>query len=97
MLPFFFILAVVIYCVLYWIWAVAQTHPQNLNDVIQVVNAMLFVPDDTIFVIFRGILLVTAFYLFADFLFSGLRHSLKGREEEEPNQLKLKYTFPRKM
>ncbi|MEO6907889.1 MAG: hypothetical protein ABI210_08370, partial [Abditibacteriaceae bacterium] len=84
MLPFFFILAVVMYCVLYWLWAIAQTHPQSLNDVIQVVSAMFFVPGDIIFVIFRGILLVTAFYLLADFLYSGLRHSLKGHEKEEP-------------
>jgi len=96
MLPFFFILAVVMYCVSYWLWAIAQTHPQNWNDVIQVASAMLFVPGNTIFIIFRGILLVTAFYLLADFLFTGVRH-LKGKEKEEPHELKLKYIFSRKV
>lgn len=97
MLPFLFILAVVMYCVSYWLWAVAHTHPQNLNDVIQVCSAMFFVPGDIIFDIFRGILLVAALYLLADFLFSELRRSLKGNEKEEPHKLHLKYIFPRKM
>jgi len=96
MLPFFFILAVVMYCVSYWLYAIAQTHPQNLYDVIQVASAMLFVPGETIFIIFRGILLVTAVYLLSDFLFHGVRR-LNGREKEEPRELKLKYIFPRKM
>jgi hypothetical protein len=96
MLPFFFILAVVMYCVSYWLYAIAQTHPQNLYDVVQVASAMLFVPGNTLFIIFRGILLVTAFYLLADFLLTGARR-LKGREKEEPRELKLKYIFPRKM
>lgn len=97
MLPFFFILAIVMYCISYWLWTIAQTHPQNLNDVIQVVSGMLFVPGDTIFLIYRGILLVTAFYLFADFLYSGLRHSSKGHEKGESHKQHLKYIFPRKM
>jgi hypothetical protein len=96
MLPFFFILAVVMYCVSYWLYAIAQTHPENLNDVIQVVSAMIFVPGDTIFIIFRGILLVTAVYLLADFLFHGVRH-IKGKEKEEPRELKMKYVFHRKV
>jgi hypothetical protein len=96
MLPFFFILAVVMYCVSYWLWAIAQTHPQNFNDVIQVISAMLFVPGDTIFIIFRGVLIVTAFYLLADFLFTGVRR-FQANEEDEPNELRLKYIFPRKM
>ena len=54
MLPFFFILAVVMYCVSYWLYAIAQTHPENLNDVIQVVSAMIFVPGDTILLSFAG-------------------------------------------
>ena len=96
MLPFFFILAVVMYCVSYWLWAIAQTHPENLNDVIHVVSAMLFVPGETIFIIFRGVLIVTAFYLLAESLFTGARR-LKSREEDETNELRLKYIFPRKM
>ena len=96
MLPFFFIVAVVMYCVSYWLYAIAQTHPQNWQEVIQVASAMLFVPGETIFVIFRGVLLITAFYLLADFFFSGARR-LKNRDEEEPHELKLKYIFPRKM
>ncbi len=96
MLPFFFILAVVMYCVSYWLWAIAQTHPQNWNDIIQVASAMLFVPGETIFIIFRGVLIVTAFYLLADFFLTGVRR-LKGREEDEPHELKLKYIFQRKI
>ena len=96
MLPFFFILAVVMYCVSYWLWAIAQTHPESWSDVIHVVSAMLFVPGDTIFIIFRGILLVTAVYLMADFLLTGVRR-LKPPEKEEPHELRFKYDSPRKM
>jgi len=96
MLPFIFILAVVMYCISYWLWAIAQSHPQNWYEVIQIASAMLFVPGDTIFIIFRGVLLITAFYLLADFLFTGVRR-VKRREKEEPHELKLKYIFPRKM
>lgn len=96
MLPFFFILAVVMYCISYWLYAIARTHPQSWQEVIQVASAMLFVPGETIFIIFRGVLLITAFYLLADFFFTGAK-KLKGREKEEPHELKLKYIFSRKI
>lgn len=97
MLPFIFAIAVVMYCISYWLWAVAQTHPQSWADVINVVNAMLFVPGNTIFLIFRGLLLATAFYIVAEFIYSGMRRGLKGREEEEPHELKMKFIHSRKM
>jgi hypothetical protein len=97
MLVFVLILSAVVYCVLYWLWAIAQSQPQNMMDVIHVINGMLFVPGNTIFLIFRGVLLLTIFYVIADFFVSGIRHGLKMRRgEEEPHELQLKYIHPRR-
>jgi len=96
MLPFVLILCAVIYCVCYWIWSVAQSQPQNVADVINIITAMLFLPGTTIFFLLRGLLLLTACYVLADFLFSLLRRKRRVEEEENASTLQLKFITPRK-
>jgi len=96
MLPFVLILSAVIYCICYWVWSVAQSQPQNVADVINIINAMLFLPGTTIFFLLRGLLLLTACYVLADLLFSFLRRRRRVEEEEDTMTLQLKFISPRK-
>lgn len=84
------IAAFCVYVGLYWIYIAAQSHLAGASSSLWALNQIFLVPDLTIFVLLRGLIIATVFYVIADALLSptrrGLRHLAKRREAEERNK-----------
>ena len=75
--------AFVLYIGLYLFWTVAQTHVSVPTAFVMKFNEMMLMPGETVFVIFRGLILCTAFYVAADFVASYLRRKRRAAKLEE--------------
>ena len=77
------IVAVLVYGLLALLWVTAGAQISGSVGILTALNKMLFMPDHIVFIILRGLILVTVFYLVADFLISGARRGLKRRAAKE--------------
>lgn len=50
---------------------------------------MLFLPENTVFLILRGLLLITLFYVVADGLFSAARRKARKRKKDEEDAARM--------
>ncbi len=82
------LIAFAIYAILYVMWEMAQSHLTVATmPLLRAFNNALFMPGNLVFVIFRGLILLTLFYVIADFLLSSAKRGLKRRQNREQKAL----------
>jgi hypothetical protein len=77
------IVAVLLYLLLALLWITAGARITGSVGILAALNKMLFVPDHIVFTLLRGLILITFFYLVADYLISGARRGFKRRAAKE--------------
>ena len=87
--------ALIFYVALYCLWAASSQHLVGIAGWLHVLNDMIWMPGHLVFVLLRGLILITAFYVFADFLNAGVKKWKRGKAEakrarEEPFALVIK-------
>ncbi len=82
--------AFVFYVGLYLIYESTQVRLDSVDAVLRALNSMLWLPQTTVFVIFRGILLIATLYVVGDFLLSAVKRATRRRTEAEKNVLSWK-------
>ncbi len=92
--------ALVFYVALYCLWAASSQHLVGIAGWLHVLNDMILRPGPLVFVLLRGLILITTFYVFADFVGSGFKKRKRARAEakrarEEPFALVVKKTSSR--
>ena len=75
--------ATVFYVALYCLWAASSQHISGVAAWMHLFNDMIFMPGSLIFTLLRGLILITALYVFADFLKSGFKGLLRKRAERK--------------
>ena len=75
--------ALVFYVALYCLWAASSQHLVGVEGWLRVLNDMVWMPGHTVFVLLRGLILITAFYVFADFVKAGVMKFRRTRAEEK--------------
>ncbi len=84
------LLAFLFYAGLFLLWDSHRVPLDSVAAVLAALNRMLFLPENLVFTIFRGILLAVTFYLVADFLLSTAKRATRRRREQEKNELSWK-------
>lgn len=77
--------AVCFYIVLYWVYLAADTQITSAYSALEFLNQVTFAPKNDIFMLLRGLIIVTFFYVIADAIVSPARRGLKKhhwRKEE---------------
>ena len=87
--------ALIFYVALYCLWAASSQHLVGIAGWLHVLNDMVWMPGHLVFVLLRGLILITTFYVFADFLTAGFKRWRRARIEakrarEEPFALVMK-------
>ncbi len=88
--------AAVFYVALYCLWASSSQHIVGIAAWLHLFNDMIFMPGHLVFTLLRGLILITALYVFADFLKSGVqkwkRKQVEAkRQSEEPFAVVIKH------
>jgi hypothetical protein len=85
-----FILALCFYVGLFFVYEAAQSH---ILGPLEMLNKMLFMPEPTIFLLLRGLIIITLFYIVADSLISPARRGLKSRRQKQEDARRDKMAF----
>ena len=76
--------AIVFYVLAYFMWDSGSADLGSVTGYMNMMDQMMFAPQKLIFVILRGLILITAFYVFADSIVSASkRRAVKRRKEAE--------------
>ena len=73
--------AIVFYAALYVLWEMSHSRLDTVDNWLHVINSMAVMPDNLVFVILRGLILVVAFYVFADWVKSVAQSSKRKKQE----------------
>ena len=73
--------AIVFYAALYILWEMSHSRLDTVESWLHVVNGMAVMPDNLIFVILRGLILVAALYVFADWIKSCGQNFKRRRDQ----------------
>ncbi|MDF2439535.1 MAG: hypothetical protein JWN98_519 [Abditibacteriota bacterium] len=73
------IIAFVMYCGLYLLWESAHTQLDGTASILRALSHMLLMPQEAIFVILRGLIILTFLYAIADFVFSSAKRIKRRR------------------
>lgn len=79
------LLALVLYSLLYLLWQAFGDRVGALAPFVNSINNVLFVSDDVIFVIFRGLVFISLAYVIVDFFVSHARRRAKRKKREAEN------------
>ncbi len=82
--------AFLFYVGLYLLWESSLVPLDSADAVLRALNHMMWLPQNTVFTIFRGILLVGTLYVVADFFLSAAKRATRKRNTEEKNVLSWK-------
>ena len=82
--------AFLFYVGLYLLWESTRVPLNSVDAVLRALNSMMWLPQNTVFTIFRGILLVGTLYVIADFILSATKRAARKRDNEEKNTLSWK-------
>lgn len=82
--------AFIFYAGLFLLWESNRVPLDSMAAVLAAINRMLFLPENVVFVIFRGLLLVVTLYIVGDFLLSTAKRATRRREEEQKDKLSWK-------
>lgn len=88
--------AFLFYVALYFLWVASSQHLNGVQEWMAAFNAMVWMPGHLVFTILRGLILITAFYVFADGLRAGVKRAGRKRKEakrdrEEPFAVGVKH------
>ncbi len=75
--------ALIFYVALYCLWAASVQHLVGVAGWMHVFNDMIWMPGHLIFVLLRGLILITAFYVFADSIGAFLKKWKRARLERK--------------
>jgi uncharacterized metal-binding protein len=85
--------AIAFYAVLYLAWEMSQTRLTGVEAWMRALNDMVWMPENLVFLIFRGLIVVTMFYVIADWLVSSARklkrHNAERREKQQQGKPQL--------
>lgn len=87
--------AIVFYTVLYLIYESTQVRLDSAAAILGALERMIVVPELTIFLILRGLILAAIFYVVADFFVATARKAAKRRKDAEEPKLGWKKPPPR--
>ena len=82
--------ALIFYVALYLIWTSTQVPLNSLDAVFRALNRMLWLPENVVFTIFRGLILVAILYVVADFIISAAKRAAKRKDDSVKNELSWK-------
>lgn len=82
--------AFIFYAGLFLLWESNRVPLDSMAAVLAAVNRMLFLPENVVFVIFRGLLLVVALYIVGDFLLSSAKRATRRRKDDQKDGLSWK-------
>ncbi len=82
--------AFIFYVGLYLLWESTQVPLDSVEAVLRAFNSMMWLPQNTVFMIFRGVLLIAVLYVIGDFIFSTAKRATRRRKNEEKNVLSWK-------
>lgn len=82
--------ALLFYVTLYLIYESRMVRLDSADAVLRALNNMMWLPQNTVFTIFRGILMVAILYVITDFLLSAAKRATRKRNTEEKNVLSWK-------
>ena len=74
--------AILFYAVLYIVWEMSHSRLDTVESWLHVINNMAVMPDNLVFLILRGLILVGALYVFGDWIKS-FAHSTKKRRDAQ--------------
>ncbi len=91
--------ALVFYIALYCLWAASSQHLNSVQAWMATFNAMMWMPGPLVFTILRGLILITALYVFADWVRACAKRAQRKKQEakrarEEPFAVRAKYQPP---
>jgi uncharacterized metal-binding protein len=72
------------------VWEAAQSQLDGTASLLRAVNNMLFMPQEVVFVILRGLIIVAMLYVIADFFMASAKRNARRRR---PITQSLKSTF----
>jgi uncharacterized metal-binding protein len=78
------------YVGLYLLWSSTQVPLNSMEALFRALNRMLWVPENLVFTIFRGLILVATLYVVADFIVSTARRASKKKDDDAKNALSWK-------
>ena len=81
MLILVLIAAILFYAALYILWEMSHSRLDTLDRWLHVINSMAVMPDNLVFLILRGLILVGALYVFGDWIKS-FAHKTKLKREQ---------------
>lgn len=84
------LVAFIFYAGLFLLWESQRVPLDSVAAVLASLNRMLFLPENLVFTIFRGLLLAVVFYIVTDFLLSSAKRATRRRRDEEKNELSWK-------
>ncbi len=73
------LVAFLFYVGLFLLWESASVNLSGPLGVLWTLNRMLFMPTESVLMILRGLIFITALYVVADFLLSSTRRGLKRK------------------
>lgn len=82
--------ALVFYVGLYLLWESTQVRLDSVEAVLRALNKMMWMPENLVFFIFRGLLLVAILYVVADLLIAAAKRATRRRDDAEANALSWK-------
>lgn len=86
------IVACCLYVVLYWLF-VAASQNNTAVSFLTLLNEMFVMPESEIFVLLRGLLIITLFYVVADALLAPARRGLQKRRQRRLDAEREKEAF----
>ncbi len=78
--------AILFYAALYILWEMSHSRLNTFEGWLHIVNNMAVMPDNLVFVILRGLILVVALYVFGDWIKSAAANSKRKREKRLEKQ-----------
>ena len=88
--------ALVLYFGLYMLWESANISLHGPEAFLRSLNNALFMPDNVVFLILRGLLLLTIFYFVADYVTSKVKYARRKAKLRETDVKELTPTFVEK-
>ena len=88
--------AFIFYVAIYLLWEASSTRLDSMEAWMRALTAMIWMPENLVFVILRGLILVVAFYVFADWIVSGVRSAKRraAKRKEDAEELTLRVKHP---
>ena len=78
--------ALLFYMGLYLLWELSQSRLDTAEHWMRAINAMAVMPNNVVFVILRGLILVVALYVMGDFLMATARRSKRKKAERRESE-----------